>query len=434
VKARVDAAPPADATGATTATATAAATASRTLRHHTDFRLLWAGNAASQFGARIGGIATALLAVDVLGATTFQVGVLTAAQNVGLLLFGLPAGAWVDRMRRRRLLISADLVRAALFASIAVAGQLGHTGFGHLLVVVLAVGVASVFFDVAHLSYLPTLVGREHLLEGNAKLQAAQSVAVVAGPAAGGALVGALGAADTLLATSLGFAVSAVQLARIRAVEPRPPGADQRDLRREIAEGLRLVFGDPALRAIALCTSTSNFFMAAFVTLNVLFLNRTVGLGAGPTGVLLACSGVGGLLGALLGRRFAARVGRARAVWLSLVCTQPFALLLPLAGRGWRIVFFAGGWFAVGLGSTVYNIAQVTYRQAVCPDRLLGRMNASNRFVVWGTLPLGSLFAGGLAGWAGMRAGLTLAACGLSASVLWLVCSPLRTARDDAGP
>jgi hypothetical protein len=118
-------------------------------------------------------------------------------------------------------------------------------------------------------------------------------------------------------------------------------------------------------------------------------------------------------------------------VWLSLVCTQPFALLLPMTERGWRIGLFAVGWFAVGLGSTLYNIAQVTYRQAACPDRLLGRMNASNRFVVWGTLPLGSLFAGGLAGWVGTRAGLALAACGLSAASLWLVFSPLRRARDD---
>ncbi|NUP51449.1 MAG: MFS transporter [Catenulispora sp.] len=369
--------------------------------------------------------------MDVLGATPFQVGVLTAVQNVGLLLFGLPAGAWVDRMRRRGLMISTDLVRAGLFGSIAIAGWLGRVSFGHLLLVVLAVGVASVFFDVAHLSYLPTLVGRDQLLEGNAKLQAAQSVSVVAGPAVGGALVGAIGATNTLLATSMGFALSALQLARIRTPEPRPQRPEQRNLRAEIAEGLRLVFGQPALRAIALCTSTSNFFMAAFITLNVLFLNRTVGLTAAATGALLASSGIGGLLGALLGGRFARRIGRARAVWLSLVGTQPFVLLLPLTGPGWRVGFFAAGWFAVGLGSTLYNIAQVTYRQAACPDRLLGRMNASNRFVVWGTLPLGSLFAGGLAGWVGPRTGLALAACGLLSGTLWLLFSPLRGARDE---
>lgn len=392
--------------------------------------MLWAGNAASQFGTKIGGIATALLAVNVLAATAFQVGVLNAVQNVGLLVFGLPAGAWIDRIRRRRLLISMDLTRAVLFATIAVAGWLSLTSYGQLVLVVLGVGIASVFFDVAYLSYLPSLVGRNQLMEGNAKLQAAQSVAVVGGPAVGGGLVSAIGATNTVLATSLGFVISAMQIGRIRTVEPMPERPERPNLRAEIAEGLRLLFSRPALRAIALCTSTINFFLAAFTTLNVLFLTRVVGLSSAATGAVLTSAGVGGLVGAMVGIRFADRVGRTRGVWLSLLCTQPFALLLPLTEPGWRLAFFAVGWFTVGLGSTLYNIAQVTYRQAVCPDRILGRINASNRFVVWGTLPLGSLTAGALGSWIGIRGALWLAAAGMLSGVLWLIFSPLRSGQD----
>jgi len=401
-----------------------------TLRGHTDFRMLWAGNAVSQFGVRIGGVAAQLLAVGVLAATPFEVGLLNAAQTVGLLLIGLPAGAWVDRMRKRGLMISMDLCRAALLATIAVAGWAGVLSLAHLLVVTLAVGVATVFFDVAHLAYLPVLVGRDQLLEGNAKLQASQSVATTAGPALGGWSVGVLGAANTVLATSVGFLVSAFQLNRIRSVEPAPERPATRDLVGEIGEGLRLVFGVPTLRAIACCTATANLFLTFLITLNVLFLNRELGLSTTTTGLVLAASGVGGFLGAVTGRALVSRVGRARSSWLSLLLTQPFALLLPLTAPGWRVGLFVVGWFVVGFGSTVYNIAQVTFRQAVCPDRLLGRMNASNRVVVWGTMPLGGVLAGVVAEAAGARTGLWVGSAGLAAAVLWLLLSPLRTLRD----
>lgn len=400
------------------------------LRTHTDFRNLWAGNAVSQFGTRIGGIAAPLLAVSVLDATPFQVGLLSAVQTVGLLVIGLPAGAWVDRMRRRRLMISMDLTRMALLATIPVAGWLRVLTLDQLLVVMLLVGVATVFFDVSQLSCLPTLIGRDQLLEGNARLQASQSVATVAGPALGGWLAGVIGAADTLLATSLGFLLSAGQIGRIGKVEPAPEPVARRRLLAEIGEGLRLVFGDPTLRAIAVCTASVNLFLSIAVALNVLFLNKVLGLPAGVTGLVLAASGVGGLVGAVTGRRFVPRIGRGRSCWLVLLVTQPLALLLPLAAADWRIGLFVAGWFAVGFGTTAYNIAQVTYRQTLCPDRLLGRMNASNRFVVWGTIPLGGIAGGVIATVAGARTGLWVATAGMTVSVAWLLFSPLRTIRD----
>ena len=401
-------------------------TATGLLRRHHDFRRLWLGAVVSQFGARVGQIATPLLAVTVLAAGPMQVGLLSAAQTAGLLVFGLPAGAWVDRMRRRPLMIAMDLVRAALLMTIPVAAWLGVLGLWQLGIVVLLVGVASVFFDVAYLSYLPSLIGREHLLQGNARLQAGQSVAVVAGPATGGVLAGLIGAANTLLATGVGFLASALALWRIHGAEAPPERAAKPSLRAEVAEGLRLVFGHPILRAIALCTSTANLFMSIALALNVLFLARVVGLPASAIGAVLAALGLGGVVGALVSNRVAARIGQVRVVWVALLATQPCSLLLPLAAPGWRVGLFAAGWFVVGLGSTLYNVAQVSLRQALCPDRLLGRMNATNRFVVWSTLPVGSVLGGLLGELLGIRGGLWLAGTGLSLAVLWLIYSPLR--------
>jgi MFS family permease len=397
------------------------------LRSAGDFRLLWAGNLVSQFGVRVGVLATSFLAIQKLSATPFQVGVLNAAQYLGLIVIGLPAGAWIDRRLRRPLMIGADLVRCVLFASVVLTGWLGLISYWQLLIVVAIGGFASVFFDVGQLSYLPSLVSREQLLDGNARLQVSQSMAVIVGPAAGGLLISATGAANAMLATTAGFALSAWQIARIRTREKPPAGAAEGSLRAQIAEGFSLIFRDPALRAIACCTSTYNLFLAMVLSLNVLFLLRTIGLSGAGAGLLLASTGLGGFCGALLGRRVASRVGRARLAWVALLASQPAALLIPLTESGWRIGLFAIGWFVTGLGSTVYNIAQVTFRQAACPERILGRVNASNRLVAWVSLPIGGVLGGLLADHLGVRPALWIGCAGLNLAVGWLLRSPLRT-------
>jgi predicted MFS family arabinose efflux permease len=327
-------------------------------------------------------------------------------------------------------MLGMDLIRAALLLSIPITWWLGGLTMPQLIGTAFGVGLATVFFEVAYGSYLPSLVGREHLMEGNAKLQASQSVAVISGPSLGGALAGLAGAANAVLTTAAGFAVSAVQLWRIRTPEVPPDKPEQRNLRAEIGEGFRFVFGDRLLRAIACCTAMNNLFQVIALTLAVLFLTREIGLSPAATGLVLAVSGVGGTLGALTARRIALRVGQARTIWLSMLCSRPFGLLLALTEPGWRVGLFALGWFAIGYGGTVYNVSQVTFRQNMCPDRLLGRMNASNRFLAWGTLPLGGLLGGVLGEWLGIRGALWVAATGLVLSVLWLVLSPLRGIRD----
>ncbi len=397
---------------------------------HADFRRLWAGDTASQFGVFVGNTAVPLLAVVTLAATPFQMGLLTAAETLAFLLIGLPAGVWVDRLRRRRVMLTADFTRFALLLSVPVAWWAGVLTLAQLLVVVLFVGIATVFFDIAYQSYLPSLVGREHLLEGNAKLQAVQSTAQIAGPSAAGVLVQLVNAANTVLVTSAGFLTSALCLLRIRAAEPEPERGGHPRLAPQIAEGLRFVFSDKPLRAIVGTTATANFFGGAFTAVQVLFLTRTVGLPPAAVGVLLAVGGAGGILGALCSGALTRRIGQSRAIWLVPLCTTPGHLLIPLAAPDWRLALAGFGAVAGGFGIIVYNVAQVTYRQAICPERLLGRMNASVRFVVWGTIPLGGLLGGGLGEGLGLRGAMWVAVAGEAASVLWVVCSPLRRMRD----
>ncbi|WP_410588633.1 MFS transporter [Amycolatopsis sp. lyj-23] len=400
------------------------------LFRHADFRRLWAGDTASQFGTFVGNTAIPLLAAVTLAATPFEMGLLTAAETAAFLLIGLPAGVWVDRLSRRRVMLTADFTRFGLLLTVPLAWWAGVLTFVQLLVVVLVTGMATVFFDIAYQSYLPSLVGREHLLEGNTKLQAVQSTAQIAGPSAAGVLVQLVTAANTVLVTSLGFLTSALCLLRIRTREPEPDRGSRPRLLPQIAEGLQFVFSDSPLRAIVGTTATANFFNAALAAVQVLFLTRVAGLPPAAIGVLLAAGGAGGILGALSSGVLTRRIGQARAIWLVPLFTLPGHLLLPLTAPDWRFGLALLGEAAAGFGIIVYNVAQVSYRQAICPDRLLGRMNASVRCVVWGTMPLGGLLGGGLGEWLGLTGAIWVAVAGETAAVVWVLWSPLRRMRD----
>ena len=398
---------------------------------HRDFRLLWAGDTVSQFGSAIGRIVLPLLAVTVLAATPWQMGVLSAAGTAAFLLIGLPAGVWVDRVRRKPVMVAADLLRAGLMLSVPLAWWLGVLTLAQLVVVALLVGVCTVFFDIAYQSYLPSLIGRPHLVEGNSKLQASQSVAEVSGPALAGGIAQTIGAANGVLLTGLGYLGSALFLWRIKSVEPEPRSGEGRNLRADIVEGLRFVFDNRSLRAIVSCTGTSNFFSGAEAAVVILFLVRDLGLSEGVLGLLLSAGGVGGVLGALTANWWNGRIGQTRLIWLALLLTQPFGLLLPATSAdAWRIGLAMLGLAVAAYGIIVYNVSQVSYRQTLCPDHLLGRMNASVRFLVWGTVPLGGLVGGLLGGWIGVHTTLWIAMAGQVLAVLWVVLSPLRTSRD----
>lgn len=402
----------------------------QSLAFHPDFRRLWVGDAASQLGAMATLFVLPLMAVQALEATAFQVGLVSASLTASFLVLGLPAGAWVDRMRRRTVLIVSDIGRAVLLGSLPLAAALGVLTLPQLYVVALAYGALTVFFDVAYQSYLPHLVGRGRLVEGNAKLAATQSAAQMSGPTVGGFAVQVLTASYAVVANALLFAWSAIWIGMIRSREPRPWPRPDRHLGREIVEGLRLVLGHRLLRAIAGCTGWFNLFSTASYPMVVVLLSRELGLASGTVGLFFTAGGVGGVVGALFARRLAAVVGQGRTIWLSVAATGPFALLVPLAANDWRLWLAGAGWFVMVCGASVYNVAQVSFRQALCPERLLGRMNATMRFLVWGTMPLGGLLGGGLGSLIGVRATVWIAAAGMALAFLPVFLSPLRGMRE----
>lgn len=403
---------------------------SRSLWRHRDFMLLWGGETVSQVGTEVSLVALPLVAVTTLAVTPFQMGLLTAAETLAFLLVGLPAGAWLDRTHRRPVMLIADVVRGVLLLSVPLAWWAGVLTFAQLVVVALLVGLATVFFDVAYQSYLPSLVGRTVLVEGNGKLESTRALAQVGGPALGGGLVQLLGATVAVVVDSVSYFLSALALGAIRTREPEPEPVEHPRLRNQIAEGLRFVLRHPLLRPITACTGTANFFNGVMTAVNMIFMVRVLGLSAGAIGLLFAAGGIGGVLGAVTTSWWTRRVGQARTIWLVGLLTFPGALLTPLAEPGWRISLIFIGGVLVGYGVVVYNVAQVSFRQAITPDRLLGRMNASVRFLVWGTLPLGGFVGGVLGGWIGIRETMWVAAAGEVLAVLWVIASPLRTMRD----
>ncbi|GAA3040663.1 MFS transporter [Streptomyces lactacystinicus] len=401
---------------------------------HRDFRLLLTGAAAAQTGSQVTLVALPLVAVMVLDATPFEVGLLTAAETAAFLLVGLPAGAWLDRMRKLPVLIRADVVRCLAVGSIPPAAALGVLTMPQLYLVALVTGVATVFFDVAHQSFLPAVLPREQLVGGNGALETVRSSAQIAGPGLGGGLVQLLGAPLAIVADACGYLASALLLVRIKVDEPRPEPEPGRSLRAEVGEGVRFVLGHPLLRAIATATATSNLFSAVLTAVQTVFWVRVLDLSPGAIGVLLSVSAVGGLAGALCAGQLARWIGQARLIWLSTVVTAPFALLWPLSGGGAGVVLFGLASGVVLFGAVAYNVAQVSFRQSICPPELLGRMNATMRFLVWGTLPIGALIGGVVAEAAGPRTALWLCAAGFLLVPLPLLISPLRRMRELPGP
>lgn len=384
----------------------------------------------SELGSQVSVLALPLIAVRSLQAGAFQVGVLNAMQAAAFLLIGLPAGAWVDRLRRRPVMLTAEMGRLAVLASVPIAWAFGALSLAQLYAVAFITGALTVFFDVAYQSYLPFLVGVDNLVEGNAKLAATAQVAQVAGPSIAGILVQAVGGPLAVGVDAASYALSAAGVAAVRAREPAPADAKAgATLVSQMKEGLHFVLRHPILRAIAASTGTFNLFSSMSSAVSVLFLVRVVHLSPGLIGFLFAAGGVGGVLGAIAARPLAARLGGARSVFLGIALTAG-GLLAPLTGPGARAALFGASAFLVALGVVIYNINQLSFRQRLCPPELLGRMNATMRFIVWGTLPLGSLAGGGIGTAIGARNTLWLGAAGALLSAGWLLASPLRGMRD----
>jgi MFS family permease len=389
---------------------------------------LWSGQTISQLGSTVTREALPYTAILTLGATPVQMGLLGAASAAPLLLFGLLAGVWVDRLRRRPIMIAADLGRALLLLSVPAAYLLGWLRIEQLYLVAALAGILTVFFDVAYQSILPALVEREHLLEGNSKLGMSDSVAEIAGPPLGGLLVQLISGPVTFLLDALSFLFSAVMIGRIRAAEPPPAPPEQHEqVWRDLTTGLRAVWADPLLRAMAGSSVIRSYFGWFFGAIYGLYAINVLGLGPAVIGLTVACGGIGSLVGALLVRPLTRRFGLGPTIAVTLLIGSGSSLLTWLAGAApaAAIPLMVAAQLIGDSASTIAAIDETSLRQTITPDHMLGRVNASVNVLGEGIGTLGMLTGGVLAELIGLQSTVLVAALGSLLGCVWVLCSPL---------
>lgn len=413
------------------------------LLRHPNFLKLWTAETVSVFGSQISALAIPIVAATYLKVEAFPFALLGVIEFLPFILFTLPAGAWVDRLRRRPIMITGDLGRALALGTIPLVFAINPAWLTiwQLYAVAFVTGTLTVFFDVSNQSYLPSIVERDELIEGNSKLQISQSAAQIAGPGIAGVLIGAIGSAFAIVVDALSFVWSAFFVFLIR--KPEPPvvhPADEAGEKRpsivsDVREGLSFVLRNASLRGISFGTATSNLFGSMGFAIYILYALNGLGLDAARLGIAFALGNVGALVGAFTANRIAKAFGLGPTIVGSLFLGGFFLLFVAIAPAGDIALPFlvVGGMFG-GLSQMVYNINQVSYRQAICPPRMQGRMNATVRFMVWGTMPIGSLIGGAMASVIGLHETIWIAAILGFIPALFPFLSPVRNLREMPAP
>lgn len=403
-----------------------------TLWHHRDFLKVWAGQTISLCGSQVTILAFPLTAVLLLKASAEQMGFLQAAQTAPFLIVGLFVGVWVDRLRRRPVMIIVDVIRFLLLLLIPIAAFFHVLYIEEMYIIAFVVGILTVFFDVAYRSYLPSLIDRDQLIDGNSKLEFTSSVAQLIGPGLGGVLVQIFTAPLSLLVDAFSFLISALSLGIIRTVEPPiTRSTEKRKMMAEIGEGLQMILRSPILAPLVWTSVNFTLFSYMSIAVFILYATDTLHISPAILGIIFAVGGAGAIPGVVVNKWITERLGIGASsilVLLVLGCSQ---LLVPLATGPQPLViaFLAIAQIVAGLTFVIWNINQLSLRQALTPDILLGRVNASFRFLVWGAISVGSLI-GGLLGTAfGLRTTLFIGTFGTIVAPIWLLLSPVRTLR-----
>jgi MFS family permease len=451
----------------------------RSLFGHPNYRKLWTAATVSLFGTQVSQIAIPFIAAVVLKAPPGEVGLLTTIEFLPFIFFTLPAGVWVDRFRKQRILVIGDLGRALFLVSIPIAYAFNGLTIWQLYVVGFVNGVMTVFFDVADQSFLPTILERDELVEGNSKLQISQSSAQILGQPIGGGLVALLTAPVAVLIDAASYVGSALLIFWIRVAargpaatstaiptaeagagttdavagagsgggpslaaeaaladddagrSPAAPDASDEGMRRQIMAGLRYIGHHRFLANIAASTATSNLFSNIAFAIFPVYLYVTLGLSPATVGAIGGIGGAGVLVGALIASRVPKLFGVGPTIVGSIGLGGVFGLLVPLAPAGdLAVVFLASSFFFGSAASVVYNVNQVSLRQAITPERFLGRMNATMRFLVWGTIPIGSLIGAGLSEVIGVHTTIWVGSILGVLAFLPVFFSPVRSLRE----
>jgi MFS-type transporter involved in bile tolerance (Atg22 family) len=398
-----------------------------------DFARLWVGETVSQIGTQVTQFALPLVAILTLNATVLEVGLLNALRFVPVIVVALFAGVWLDRRRRRPVLIGCALGNAVLIGLIPLSSAAGLLSIGLLYVVAVLAGTLTVVFDVGALSYVPFLVHRRHLTDANSKLQASDAVAGIAGPGLAGILVGLLTAPITLSVDSVSYLFSAIGVIAIRKREPEPEVPDERSsIRGSIAEGFRAVYGIGLLRILLAQSAALNVGFGAVSTIFTVYGVRVLHLSPDKLGIAIGSLAAGALVGALLAARVESvlGLGATMAVAIVGVCASPLLLLIPRDASLGAMLLLMAGWLGHGLGIAMWNVNTITLRQVLTPMRLLARMNATYRMLLFGALPVGALAAGLLGSAVGLRSAIVISVIALTSPMLWLFFSPVFRLRE----
>jgi MFS family permease len=397
------------------------------------FVRFWAARTVSGFGDQVSALAIPLTAVLVLHVSAFQVGLLTAMAWLPELIFALPAGVWIDeRSGRRRIMIVADILRAAVLATLPLAWWCGTLTFAHLLAVTFAVGALTVFFDLASLTFMVALVQRAQYVEAQGRLSTTRSASFIAGPSIAGFLVQLIGAPAALLADAFSFVLSAVMLRGTNVPEPPVEKSEDRSWTR-LRGSFDHLLRDPVLRASLGCTATVNFFNFVLLAIFILFASRTLGLSAGTIGLVLGVGAVGGLVGALIAPKVGRVIGMGRAVVVGAVLFPGALALFPLAhgSHTTAAAFLFAGEFLASVGVMIFDINQNSLLALHVPDRLRSRVFGAYRFMNYGTRPVGALLGGVLGSAIGLRETMWIGVAGGMLGVLFLLRSPVPRIRQE---
>ena len=407
---------------------------SASLWRDNDFRKLWAGQTISELGSVVTRTAVPRVALLVLGAAPLQMAFLVVAASLAVLLVGLFAGAWVDRLRRRPILIWADAIRALLLFSIPAAYRVGLLGFVQLYVVVFLEGCLGALFDAAYPAYVPSLIGVDRVVEGNSKLATSSSLAEIGGPGLAGGMVQAIGAPLAIFVDAVSFVVSAISLVLIRNREPsRPPRTSPTPMRLEILEALRLVREHAVLLPLTLRSVIAHVAGSFYGVLYTIYLIQELHLSPLLLGIVVSAGGVGSLIGSFFASRVIARFGFGPALIGAALGASTIGVLTPLAGGPLllaTLMVFLPQLIGDGL-QTIEGVAELSLIQGVIPDRILGRVNATLEVFSHGiAYPAGALLAATLAGVVGIRGGIAIGWAGMAISIALLVFSPLPRIRQ----
>ncbi len=391
---------------------------------------MWTAETIGAFGRQVTALALPTLAILILNAGPFEMGILNGLEDLAFPLLGLFVGVWADRLRRRPVMVISNLGRMVAMGSIPFVFLFATLHLYMLYLVAFAVGVFTVFFDVAYQSYLPTLIERTDLIEGNSKLETSQSGARVVGPAIAGFLIQLVGAAKAIAADAAAFLVSAVMIFSIKKHEPDPEAIGERKFLPELKEGAAAVFGNPILRRIAGCTATLNFGTGIFFAVFLIFAYKQLKLSPFDVGLIFALGSVGFVIGAISASSFLKVLGLGRTLMLSMLISGLGLVGVPLALYGPPVPILIALWMSSNVMIPVYNINQISLRQAITSDRLQGRMNATMRTLVWGVLPLGAFLGGILGTHLGIVSTLLIGAIVSTLATIWVSFAPVVSLRD----